>query len=161
MGPGGNLSAAAATANAFALTGGPSPIETEEQRKDRLKHQAIIEALEDERVNDEASFKAAILARQRRAEADQADAANLSSNGTSDVAKSSSLSSQKRWAVDDGREYPILTERAEAVARWIREAPAGSGVGGGKRKKKPVSVKKSSPVHVTGSAESFDRPEPQ
>ena len=33
----------------------------------------------------------------------------------------------RRWAVDDGREYPILTERAGAVARWVREAPPNAG----------------------------------
>ncbi|KAH6648330.1 hypothetical protein BKA67DRAFT_360649 [Truncatella angustata] len=153
MSPGGNLSAATATANAMAITGGPSPAETEEQRKDRLKHQAIIEALEDERVNDEASFKAAILARQRRAEADQANATNGNTIGSNGPAKSPSLVSQKRWAVDDGREYPILTERAEAVARWVREAPAGSG---GKRKKKPGSARKLASTTVTESTESLE-----
>ncbi|KAI0406797.1 hypothetical protein F4802DRAFT_76381 [Xylaria palmicola] len=121
--------AAAAGVNALSITGPASPTETEDQRKERMRHQAIIEALEDERVNDEASFKAAIIARQKRAEADQATGANGSSSNAN--------SAPKRWAVDDGREYPILTERAEAVARWIREAPAVSGTGTGKRKKKP------------------------
>ncbi|KAI1863004.1 hypothetical protein JX265_009050 [Neoarthrinium moseri] len=157
MSPGGNLSAATASANALAITGGPSTTETEEQRKDRLRHQAIIEALEDERVNDESSFKAAILARQRRAEAEHANAPLANSNGNSNAANSPSLSSQKRWAVDDGREYPILTERAEAVARWVREAPAGSGVGGGRRKKKPAAAKRppSAPTS-NNSNESFE-----
>ncbi|ETS86678.1 hypothetical protein PFICI_00506 [Pestalotiopsis fici W106-1] len=156
LSPGGNLSSAAATANALAITGGQSPTESDEQRTDRLKHQAIIEALEDERVNDEASFRASILARQRRAEAEQAIASGVPANGSSATAKSPSLSSQKRWAVDDGREYPILTERAEAVALWVREAPAGSGVGGGKRKKKPGSAKKPASTPATDSAESLD-----
>lgn len=46
----------------------------------------------------------------------------------------------RRWAMDEGREYPILTERASAVARWQREAPAGAGGTGGaaRRRKKPV-----------------------
>lgn len=156
MSPGGNLSSATAAANALAITGGSSPAETEEQRKDRLKHQAIIEALEDERVNDEASFKAAIFARQRRAEADQANAMNPGVNVGTNAVQSPSLSAQKRWAVDDGREYPILTERAEAVARWVREAPAGSGVGGGKRKKKPGPTNKPASTPATRSAESLD-----
>jgi hypothetical protein len=46
----------------------------------------------------------------------------------------------RRW-VDDGREYPILTERAAAVARWVREAPPNAGSspdGPRKRKKKPT-----------------------
>ncbi|KAI1077122.1 hypothetical protein F5B20DRAFT_553276 [Whalleya microplaca] len=126
------LSAATAAMNALAITGGTSPTETDDQRKERMRHQAIIEALEDERVNDEASFKAAILARQRRAEADHANGGLPSPNA-----------GPKRWAVDDGREYPILTERAEAIAKWIREAPTGSGTGSSKRKKKPGAKKKS------------------
>ncbi|ORY62428.1 uncharacterized protein BCR38DRAFT_296151, partial [Pseudomassariella vexata] len=140
----GSLSAAAASANALAITGGTIPVESDEQRKERLRHQAIIEALEDERVNDEASFKAAILARQRRAEAEHADFTNTNgkANGNGNwVGPNGNIADSsvapKRWAVDDGREYPILTERAEAVARWVREAPAVSGVGTGKRKKKP------------------------
>ncbi|KAI2620070.1 hypothetical protein GGR54DRAFT_602393 [Hypoxylon sp. NC1633] len=131
---GNGLSAATASINALSVTGGATPAEIEEMRKERMRQQAIIEALEDERVNDEASFKAAILARQRRAEADLAN----STNG----GVSSPNAGPKRWAVDDGREYPILTERAEAVARWIREAPAGSGAGSSKRKKKSRAPKK-------------------
>ncbi|KAI0852936.1 hypothetical protein F5Y00DRAFT_226395 [Daldinia vernicosa] len=127
------VSTATASVNALSITGGAAPAETEEQRKERMRQQAIIEALEDERVNDEASFKAAILARQRRAEADHAS----STNG----GIPSPHAGPKRWAVDDGREYPILTERAEAVARWIREAPTGSGTGSSKRKKKPRAAK--------------------
>ena len=42
----------------------------------------------------------------------------------------SSSTRGKRWAIDDGREYPIVTERAAAVARWVREAPASDGDGG-------------------------------
>ncbi|KAI1334909.1 hypothetical protein F5Y15DRAFT_399683 [Xylariaceae sp. FL0016] len=133
------------------LTGSPGPSESDEQRKERMRHQAIIEALEDERVNDEASFKAAILARQRRAEADQA----ASTNGNSPNANTI----PKRWAVDDGREYPILTERAEAVARWIREAPSGSGAGT-KRKKKPGAAKKAATSAKADAAEAGPIPEP-
>lgn len=127
------VSTATASVNALSITGGTPSAETEEQRKERMRQQAIIEALEDERVNDEASFKAAILARQRRAEADHA---NFTNGGVP-----SPHAGPKRWAVDDGREYPILTERAEAVARWIREAPMGSGTGSSKRKKKPRAAK--------------------
>lgn len=157
----GSLSAATANANALAITGGgSSAVESEEQRKDRLKQQAIIEALEDERVNDEASFKAAYLARQRRAEAEHAaNATTGNSNGSTPAiaANPTSASKNKRWAVDDGREYPILTERAEAVARWVREAPAGSGAGGGKRKKKPgAAKKKATSALVDRSSESLD-----
>lgn len=46
----------------------------------------------------------------------------------------------RRWAMDEGREYPILTERASAVAKWQREAPLGAGGTGtssSKKKKRP------------------------
>ncbi|EMR66574.1 putative histidine kinase group protein [Eutypa lata UCREL1] len=195
----GTLSAAAANANAMALTygggggvggsggivkgsggsGGGGGAETEDQRKERMRHQAILEALEDERVNDEASFKAAILARQRRAEADHAannaataatnaivaaGAASTNGNGnnssgngsgapspTTAAAAASSAATPKRWAVVEGREYPILTERAEAVARWVREAPTSSGTGSGKRKKKTGAGKKSAGAGAGGA----------
>ncbi|KAK0888064.1 hypothetical protein LTR02_016646 [Friedmanniomyces endolithicus] len=46
----------------------------------------------------------------------------------------------KRWAPDEtGREYPISTDRAEAIARWIREAPLSMGAGSGTgRKRRPA-----------------------
>lgn len=134
----GYVSAATANANALAITGGKSTAEAEEEERNKaMQHKAIVEALEDERVHDEASFKAAILARQRRAEADLAAVNANATNGNGNSASSPVAPSQKRWAVDDGREYPILTERAEAVARWVREAPAGAGVTTTKRKKRP------------------------
>ncbi|KAI0165660.1 hypothetical protein GGR57DRAFT_130215 [Xylariaceae sp. FL1272] len=130
--------------NALSIKGSASPKETNEQRKERAKHQVIMEALEDDRVSDEASLKAAISARQQRADADHATASGTGSPNAN--------SGPKRWAVHDGREYPILTERAEAVARWIREAPSTSGTGSSKRKKKPA--KKAAPQSdLSGSAE--------
>ncbi|RYO80663.1 hypothetical protein DL766_004854 [Monosporascus sp. MC13-8B] len=169
---GSGVSAAAASANALAITSGASSSagETEEQRKERMRHQAILEALEDERVNDEASFKAAILARQRRAEADQqqhhavtAAAGPHGSNGNSSAAPGLSLgAAQKRWAVVEGREYPILTERAEAVARWVREAPpagssgTGGGGGGGRRKKKASAKNVTAAAASAAAAASVD-----
>jgi hypothetical protein len=99
--------------------------ETPEQARERRKHEAIMEALADERVQDEESFRAAVRAREKRAEEQKREDA-----GTG----------PKRWAQEDGKEYPISTERAEAIARWIREAPLGNTEEGrpkkkGKRKK--------------------------
>ena len=96
--------------------------ETEEEAKDSLKQEAIMEALADERVCDEASFQAAVAARERRAEAQRRD--ELDTGG----------SIPGRWVQEDEREYPISTERAETVARWVREAPrAVEGSGKAKR----------------------------
>lgn len=57
------------------------------------------------------------------------------------LSTSSNSSSQpppppKRWAQDDAREYPISTDRAEAIARWVREAPPVVMGEGGARKKR-------------------------
>jgi hypothetical protein len=121
-------------------TSGPKQ-ETDAQRRERQKHEAILEALADERVVDEESFQRAVRARERRfREDDEADAKlanaangvngngmrNGTANGSTPPPKtptSPSPSQPKRWAQDDGREYPISTERAEAISRWVRDAP--------------------------------------
>ncbi|KAE8441853.1 hypothetical protein EG329_004254 [Mollisiaceae sp. DMI_Dod_QoI] len=96
--------------------------ETPAEKRERLKQQAIMEALEDDRVHDEASFHAAVAARQRRQE--------------EEARKAEGREMPKRWAQEDGKEYPISTERAQAIVRWIREAPLGSESGGPRKKKK-------------------------
>ena len=82
--------------------------ETEEEARERARQEAIMEALADERVHDEASFQAAVAAREKRAEEQRKD----------DL-----LGGPQRWAQADGKEYPISTERAEAISKWVREAP--------------------------------------
>jgi len=103
--------------------------ETPTEKRERLKQQAIMEALEDDRVHDEASFHAAVAARQRCQE--------------EEARKAEGRELPKRWAQEDGKEYPISTERAAAIVRWIREAPVG-GEAGGHRKKKKSSTKSGS-----------------
>lgn len=97
--------------------------ETEEQARERRKQEAIMEALADERVHDEATFQAAVAARERRAEEQRREELGQGGSGP------------KRWAQEDGKEYPISTERAEAIARWVREAPLGSVAGSEKAKR--------------------------
>ncbi|MCJ1403577.1 hypothetical protein MMC11_006800 [Xylographa trunciseda] len=87
--------------------------ETAEEVKERRRQEAIMEALADERVHDEVSFQAAVAAREKLAEE-----LNLEE-------QRSVIEGPKRWAQSDGKEYPISTERAEAIARWVREAPSG------------------------------------
>jgi len=96
--------------------------ETPAEKKERLKQQAIMEALEDDRVHDEASFHAAVAARQRRQE--------------EEARKAEGREMPKRWAQEDGKEYPISTERAQAIVRWIKEAPVGGETGGPRKKKR-------------------------
>ncbi|KAF2204054.1 hypothetical protein GQ43DRAFT_388754 [Delitschia confertaspora ATCC 74209] len=135
--------------------GGAGKVETEAQKRERQKHEAILEALADERVVDEESFQRAVRARERRFREDEeaeSRASNptnpnspTSSTGGGTGAKSNGASAPpKRWAQDDGREYPISTERAEAISRWVREAPLTvEGLGGKKGKRR---IKKKGPV---------------
>lgn len=95
---------------------------TEDEVKESLRQEAIMEALADERVHDEASFQAAVAARERRAEEQRKD----------DLEPSGSI--PRKWVQENVNEYPISTERAETVARWVREAPR-TVEGSGKAKK--------------------------
>ena len=99
--------------------------ETEEQARERRRQEAIVEALADEQVHDEVSLQAAVAARERRAE--KLWNGETFQKGTS---------SPKRWAQEDGKEYPASSERSEAVIRWVKEVPATLT---GSRKTKPGS----------------------
>lgn len=120
------------------LPGQPGPNKKEESEaraRDRRKQEAIMGALADERVHDEASFQAAVTAREERAEEQRKEELGQGGN------------CPKRWAQEDGKEYPISTERAEAIARWVREAPL-SVQGTGKTRK---SGKKRTGPNTTGN----------
>ncbi|EMD69661.1 hypothetical protein GGP41_001197 [Bipolaris sorokiniana] len=158
------------------------PPETPAQRRERQKHEAILEALADERVVDEESFQRAVRARERRNREDeeleakrqqqhlqqqQQSKKKYPSNSTEPTSTDENINGDadadghpishsalspspppppppppppKRWAQDDGREYPISTERAEAISRWVRDAPpvgdVSAGGAGGVRKKR-------------------------
>lgn len=105
----------------------PKKAETEEEAKERRIQESILGALADERVVDDASFRAAVAARECRAEEQNFD---YFTQG---------VSSPKRWAQDDGKGYQISTGRAEVIAKWVREAPqvlSGQGKGKGDKKGK-------------------------
>lgn len=121
--------------------------ETEEQAKERRKHEAIMDALADDRVQDEGSFRAAVRAREIRAEEQR----KQQESGSPSQKNSSKGSGPKRWAQEDGKEYPISTDRAELVARWIREAPAVSGDGTGKSKRSGKRRTRKPPASTTAS----------
>jgi hypothetical protein len=148
--------------------GGGQKEETEAQRHERQKHEAILEALADERVVDEESFQRAVRARERRfREDDEAEKARQNpplsfvtngegkANGsTPSTPKSPTPAPPKRWAQDDGREYPISTERAEAISRWVRDAPAVSEGSSGKRRKGKGKGKKVGGMAIVQRGES-------
>ncbi|KAL8787169.1 MAG: hypothetical protein Q9213_002385 [Squamulea squamosa] len=97
--------------------------QTPEQDRERRRQQAIEDSLADENVHDEATFQAAVAARERLAEELVNDPSKQSGSGP------------HRWAQVDGKEYPITTERAAAIARWVMEAPL-TVPGSGKPKRK-------------------------
>ena len=119
--------------------------ETAEERRERNKREAIRDSLADDRVHDEESFRASVRAREMRAAREEEEEQRREYLRTKPHAVDSEVvgasenengCSPKRWAQEDGKEYPISTERADAIARWIREAPALGG-GGEARAKKP------------------------
>jgi hypothetical protein len=129
-----------ARTGATKASGGAEKQETKEQRRERQKHEAILEALADERVVDEESFQRAVRAREKRFRDDEKAEAELEAAATARQHSASSRpcitngdhagtvepepKTPKRWEKDDRNEYPISTERAEAISRWVRDAPA-------------------------------------
>jgi hypothetical protein len=98
--------------------------ETKAEIDKRIRQEAIQEALADERVVDEATFQASVETRTKLAEERMREDAGETEG-------------PKRWAQSDGKEYPISTERATAVSRWIKEAPKGvEGTGNATKKRK-------------------------
>jgi hypothetical protein len=122
--------------------------ETPEQKRERIKQESIIDALSDDRVVDEDSFQRAVRAREKRALEDEQgisgplkDKENGIDSSVSSSPSGESLPPPKRWAQDEnGKEYPISTDRAEAIARWIKESPA-SMPGQKKKKRRPAGRK--------------------
>ncbi|KAI4161174.1 MAG: hypothetical protein L6R39_000134 [Caloplaca ligustica] len=76
--------------------------ETQEQARQRIRQEAIMESLADERVVDDETYQAAVTSRQRSAETLQGDFPAAERKG-------------------DGQDFPICSERAEAIAMWVRE----------------------------------------
>ncbi|KAI9841740.1 MAG: hypothetical protein M1837_000401 [Sclerophora amabilis] len=116
------------------------PEETEEQAKERRREEAIMEALADERVCDEKSFQAAVAARERRAE--EASNGGPDPAGVSDRSSGVAASTPKRGAQEHGKEYPISTARAQAIARWVLEAPSAGALDGTTKSKRSGGRKK-------------------
>ncbi|KAL7924274.1 hypothetical protein ACQKWADRAFT_287860 [Trichoderma austrokoningii] len=173
-------SAAAALVGGGTFDAAAAAAEEEQRRKELIREQAIADTLDDERVTDEASFRAAVKAREKRAQQSEALFSDKPSNGAAAGIKPgpglrmSSLNEiytneangpsdahdpngahgtnstrngyralkepdletipLQRYAAEDGKEYTLTTERANAIARWVQEAPVITGVT--KRKKR-------------------------
>ena len=138
---------------------------TEEQKREKRNKEAVREALADERVVDEESFKRSVRARELRAAREEEDeqrreylrintattkSSTISDTRTTTDDPSTSIPSQsqlpnakkqdppKKWTSQDGeKDYPISTERADAIACWILCAPTNIPSESRPKKKKP------------------------
>lgn len=163
---------------------GPRRGETDQEKRERRTQEAIVQALADERVFDEQTFRASVRARELQAAREEeeeqrkeylrttcadpkatpdsttttqqtagTDGVSGSTSGLNGAEPGAGASAvERRWAQEDGKEYPITTERAEAIARWIREAPsphAGEGAGKTKKSKKGLKARPSQIGRVT------------
>ncbi|KAM0343866.1 hypothetical protein ACHAPU_008135 [Fusarium lateritium] len=130
--------AAAATLIEGSARAGPSPDELHRQQL-REHSQRVSDALNDERVCDEDTFRAAIQAREKRAEKDRAaaTAVNGTSLGSTSVTNSSTT---KRSTADDSDDFPVCTARANFIARWVREAPIVKGTTRRKKRTRKVGA---------------------
>jgi hypothetical protein len=139
--------------------------ETLKLRHERVKQESIIGALSDERVVDEESFQRAVQARETRTLEDESRRSGPLMNGRLDTDESdekSATSSQslspsssnggqlvspKRTPDDIASEYLISTDRAHAIARWIKESPLSmASAGGAKKRRTTRQRKKSAPI---------------
>lgn len=138
-------------------TGSEGKTETLDEKRERIKQESIIDALSDDRVVDEESFQRAVRAREQRAiEDEQGLSGPLKDKEPSNPSSTASNANGKKPQVLDesGKEYLISTDRAEAIARWIREAPRSMGVKKKRpaRKKRPVDTGFSTPANGADGA---------
>ena len=131
----------------------PRADETDAEEKDRIHKEAVMEALGDERVVDDESFQKAVQAREKRAWQEMVPSPSPPSgkaspgltpfsDGSADTSPGEPIGRGKPGAVAKDEDYLIGTERAEAIAKWVAEAPiAVEGFVGrpkrGKKKAKP------------------------
>lgn len=108
--------------------------ETEDQKRERVKREAIRDALADERVFDEESFRASVRARELRAAREEEEEQRKEYLRTSPSARDDGKES-KGMARDDAKGHPIITERADAISKWVLNAPPASIDNEGRRKK--------------------------
>lgn len=98
---------------------------SDEQRR---QGQAFLDALDDE-----------LIEKEMRAEQDRLPIATNIPPAPVYGAGLTTHPSLRRWSVEDGKDYPILTERAAAVSQWLREAPVVTGTTRRKKRTKKSS----------------------
>lgn len=144
--------------------GQPTKPETMAEKQNRIHKEAVMEALSDERVVDDESFQKAVKARENRAWREMEAESSLDgeqsngngrhvANGESGSKPDEPLESGKKASVAKDEEYLIGTERAEAIAKWITEAPSAAEGGSGRPRKAKKSKRKLAGQNVDGANE--------
>jgi hypothetical protein len=120
------------------------------EKRERIKQECIIDALSDDRVMDDETFNLAVQAREKRAMEDEQGLSGPLRDKERPALPSWGAKTNNEGSKDDGeKEYVISTDRAEAIARWIREAPAFMG---GKRKRSARKKKTADAGDYVGGA---------
>ncbi|KAF4337085.1 hypothetical protein FBEOM_9074 [Fusarium beomiforme] len=136
----------AAAAAASLINGGSdknNAVSAAEQHRQRMREhdRRVRDALNDERVCDEATFRAAIEAREKWDEKQRATANGSSPNGIS-----TNNLGLKTWSVDDSKDYPVCTTRATLISQWVHKAPIVTGTTRRKKRTKKTTSKADSPA---------------
>ncbi|KAH0538646.1 hypothetical protein FGG08_004783 [Glutinoglossum americanum] len=118
------------------LRGHNCPVSPEEQEK-RRREDTVAEVLENNNVHDEESFAAALSVIERR----EKEELRAGDSGL-----------PRRWAQDDGKEYPISTDRAAVITRWMKDGARREQEGVIKRKEE-ARLKELTKQEAEGAAE--------
>jgi hypothetical protein len=143
--------------------------ETPEQRRERIKQQAIEGALGDERVVDEESFKLSVRAREELAVQEEEEVAKKNrfaadghararhlpaANGTNGAGAAETTPQQQQPpppSQSDKRpsnhavaaaDATISSDRAQAIYMWMRDAPPSASDGSGRSRKKKSAAQR-------------------
>jgi molybdenum cofactor sulfurtransferase len=116
---------------------------SDERRQQLLREhgQRVRDALNDQRVCDEDTFRAAVEVREKQAKKDRAAAVAAANGISTHSASATNNPGIKRWAIDDTKDYPVCTARATLIAQWVREAPVVTGTTRRKKRTKKVGDK--------------------
>lgn len=119
-------------------------------KRNQAKQGEIEEAMVEERRMAQETFRAGIKAREMKLARDEEEATRKEyyrAKGVDDNVKSKANGvddtshSTKQCSQQAGKEYPVRTERAAAIARWVMEAPPPRSADGGGRPKKKSGAK--------------------
>ncbi|KAM4059094.1 histidine kinase group protein [Hirsutella rhossiliensis] len=127
---------------ATALINGSSAVSAQENRKATLPEPNPAEDIPGKRTVDrQVTHQATTSAKKKDAALDVKSSAGIgpSRSDSTPAPAPVSLESAVWWASDDGRDYPIASDRSVCIAQWVLEAPQVTGIKRKKRAKKSTA----------------------